>query len=150
MSIAELAANPVAIAAAGAGVAAQLGSVVGLIEDAVAAELDSAHSDSAFSMLAASGLGGRVARAVRPVLDCFAASSRAESPDDAVALELVAAEPVPAPVAAELAAAAVVAVAAAVVVVAAAAEFGVVEVVGVETFVAAGQAAPEAVHSAGP
>ena len=103
MSIAELAANPVAIAAAGAGVAAQLGSVVGLIEDAVAAELDSAHSDSAFSTLAASDLDGQPVRAVPAVLGCFAVSSRAASPGDVAVLGLVAAVLVPVPVAAGLA-----------------------------------------------
>lgn len=107
VSIAELAASPAAIAVAGAGAAAQLGSVVELTEDAVAAELDSARLDSAFSMLAASGPGGQVAQAVRPVLGCFAVNSRAASPDDAVVLELAAAVPVPVPVAAGLAVAAV-------------------------------------------
>jgi hypothetical protein len=115
VSIAELAANPVAIAVVEAGVEAQLGSVAELTEDAVAAELGSAHWDFASLMLAASGLDDRVVRAVRPVLGCFAASSRAASPDDAVVLGLVAAvpEPEPEPVAAELAVVVVVVVAAA-------------------------------------
>ena len=113
VSIAELAANPAASAVAGVAAAVQLGSVVELTEDAVAAELGSARSDSALSMLAASGLGGRVVQAVRPVLDCFAVSSRAASPDDVAVLELelVAAVPVLVLVAAELAVAVVAAAA---------------------------------------
>jgi hypothetical protein len=117
VSIAELAANPVAIAVVEAGVEAQLGSVAELTEDAVAAELGSAHWDFASLMLAASGLDDRVVRAVRPVLGCFAASSRAASPDDAVVLGLVAAVPGPEPVAAELAVGVAAAAAAAAVVV---------------------------------
>jgi len=119
VSIAELAANPAATAVAGAGAAVQLGSVVGLTEDAVAAELGSARSDSAFSMLVASDLGGRAVQVDRLVLGCFAVSSRAAWPDDAGLAAAVAAELVPVPVVAGLA----VAVAAAAVGLAAAASW---------------------------
>jgi hypothetical protein len=105
--------RPVATVVAGAGEVVRLGSVVGLIVDAVVAvHLGLARLDSATWMPASSGPGDPAAKAVQAVLGCSAASSRVALPNGVVVplAAAAAAAAVVVVVVVELAVAAVVAV----------------------------------------